>query len=118
MRLDAAVDEEIRGRIDRGGIDAEVPQHLRRGDVELRVGPIVPAEPPRESHGVEHARVADEEGTGSGSSNTVQRNHGRVVECARELLDAGAETTESSERIDGCHLSVVAGPEVHTDLPV
>ena len=33
------IGEEVRARIDRGGIDPEVPEHRRRGDEELRFRP-------------------------------------------------------------------------------
>src|SRR5262249_49928645 len=42
VRPGATVDEEVSVRTDRGRVDSEVPENRRRGDVELRDGPIHP----------------------------------------------------------------------------
>src|SRR5262249_51114036 len=46
--LDAAIQEEVRARLDSGGVDSQVFEHCWRGDIELRLAAVaLPSDLPR-----------------------------------------------------------------------
>ncbi len=120
---DAAVDEEVRAGIDRGGVDSEVPEHRRRSDIELRFVAVV-----RSSPGVSNSFASSIVGknrvlpttAGSTPDSTAFRSGISVARsswAAMSRAPAG-QTVELSGCRDQGELPIFRWTEVHPNLPV
>ena len=118
---DGRVGQEVHARIDRGGVDSEVPEQGRRGDVEIRSpGPPLGVDLPRETDGDEGPVAFFDDGRLAGLEGLPKRDHGRLSESCGELADARGTPRE----LGGCldrerdELRALRWTRVHPDLAV
>ena len=136
--LEAPVDQEVRARIDRRGVDPEVPEDGGGRDVEAGLGDVAArwwpgraeVRPPcpgfvvgvgdlsLERFRVSNSDAVDDSGPFAPSECVVERDHVRVVEIRRELLNATVHAFELGGRLDRDEVRALHCIGVHADLPV
>ena len=99
VRRDGCIHEKVRARIDRVGIDSEVPEHCGRGDEELRFGGVhLPRgarfESPHEPDGRKHSHASDDDWPRAGLKSVMKPEYGCPAELRGKLTDAGCEKLE------------------------
>ena len=119
----APVDHEVGARIDRLGVDSQIGEHRRRGDVELPIGAVqLPPRgavlSPRGCDRRPHAGVTREHGLRSRFERLEERDHGRPAEVVRELPDAGGPAFELGWRQDRGLFPKLRRARIDPDLPV
>src|SRR5262249_20251548 len=115
---DAAVEEEVRARIDRLWVDSEIPEHRRRGDVELRLaGEQLPGSL-RELDRWKDLGIAYGHGGYARFHDLAERKHGCVVELGGDPSSVCGQLADASGRVDRGELPSLGRPEVDPDLSV
>src|SRR5262249_51491372 len=117
---DAAVEEEVRARIDRLGVDSEIPEHRRGGDVELRLADEHLSVPGSlgELDCRKDLRLADGHGGYARFYDLAERKHGCVVEFGGDPSSVCGQLADASGRVDRGELPSLGRPEVDPDLSV
>ena len=135
---EAPVDQEVSARIDRRGVDPEVPEDGGGRDVEAGLGDVAARRRPgraevrppcpgfvvgvgdlsSERFRVKNSDAVDDSGPRALSEWIVERDHGCVVEIRRELLDATVHAFELGGRLDRDEVRALHCIGVHADLPV
>ena len=119
---DGRVGQEVCGRIDRRGVDAEVPEQGRCGDVEARCEVEALGTRLSRETGCDDGPVALEGGQGrlAWVDGLPQRDHDGLTETCGELVDARSTRCELGRRLDRQRdeLRVSRSTGVDPDLPV
>ncbi len=116
------VGQEVRARVDRGGVDSEVPEQGGRGDVDARSPvPALGAGLLRETDRDEGpVALEGDDRRIAGLDGLPERDHGRLIETGGDLADACGAPRELGRRLererDELRVSRRAG--VHPDLAV